>query len=86
MFSHLTFGHYSSGAHRQLEVERSVYAQLPALAGSGIITAEVLFHERFGEVIRVLRDVSRDADRRRESLTGTQRGVEPGAARSQQGG
>jgi hypothetical protein len=63
-------------AHRQLEGERSVYALLPALAGGGIITADQLegfFHVRFREVVRVLRDVSRDADRRRESLAGTQR-------------
>ncbi len=69
-------------AHRQLEVERSVYAQLPALVGGGVIAAdqvEAFFYGRFVEVVRVLRDVSRDADRRRESLAGAQRGAEPGA-------
>ena len=60
-------------AHRQLEVERSVYAQLPALVVGSVITTDqvgLFFYGRFMEVIRVLRDVSRDADRRRESLTG----------------
>jgi hypothetical protein len=57
-------------AHRQLEVEQSAYAHLPELV-VGVIAADrvgLLFHVRFVEVIRVLRDVSRDADRRRESL------------------
>jgi len=61
-------------ANRQLEVEQSVYLQLPGLLG-GVVPAQQcgpLFYERFVEVIRVLRDVARDADRRRESLTTTQ--------------
>ena len=60
-------------AHRRLEVEQTVYAQLPELAGGGVIGADQvrsLFYGRFVEVIRVLRDVSREANRRRESLGG----------------
>lgn len=58
-------------ANRQLEVERSVYLQLPSLFG-GATSAEQngpYFYQRFAGVVRVLRDVSRDADRRRESLS-----------------
>ncbi|WP_169978435.1 HNH endonuclease signature motif containing protein [Tautonia rosea] len=58
-------------ANRQLEVERSVYLQLPALFG-GVVSveeSESFFCTRFTEVVRVLRDVSREADRRRNSLT-----------------
>lgn len=61
-------------ANRQLEVERSVYEQLPALIGGSVIAtnqAGLFFYDRFVEVIRVLRHVSRDADRRRESFTDT---------------
>lgn len=61
-------------ANRQLEVERSVYTQLPVLTDGGIIPAdhvEVFFYGRFVEVVHVLRDVSRDADRRRKSLADT---------------
>jgi hypothetical protein len=60
-------------AHRQLEVERSVYAQLPALVNGGVIAADQIngfFYGRFVGVVHVLRDVSRDADRRRQSLGG----------------
>ena len=61
-------------AHRQLEDERVVYPQLPDLVGGGIFTTADqvgrFFHGRFVEVIRVLRDVSRDANKRRKSLIG----------------
>jgi hypothetical protein len=60
-------------ANRQLEVERSVYVQLPALLAAGVIRIEHVehfFYGRFVEVVRVLRNVSRDADRRRESVAG----------------
>jgi hypothetical protein len=58
-------------ANRQLEVERSVYAQLPAFVSRGLVSTdgvEFFFHSRFVGVVRVLSDVARDADRRRKSL------------------
>lgn len=69
-------------AHRQIDVERSVYLLLPALVRDGVITTDQVgnfFYVRFVEVVRVLRDVARDADRRRESLTGAKGGAEPRA-------
>jgi len=54
-----------------LDVQRSVYAQLPALVSGGAIPADgvgLFFYWRFVEVVHVLRDVARDADRRRNSL------------------
>ena len=60
-------------AHRQLEVERTVYAQLPAFVSGGIIATDgvgLFFYGRFVGVVHILRDVSRDADRRRELLAG----------------
>lgn len=59
-------------ANRQLEVEGSVYVQLPALCTASVIkpeNANSFFYTRFAEVVRVLRSVSREADARRESLT-----------------
>lgn len=58
-------------ANRQLNVERSVYSQLPALCQSVIPKDQVerFFRYRFHEVISILREVSRDADKRREILT-----------------
>jgi len=58
-------------SHRQLDVQRSVYAQLPALVSGGAIPTDrvgLFFYWRFVEVVHVLRDVARDADRRRDSL------------------
>lgn len=60
-------------AHRQLETERFVYAELPALLYGKVITADGIgpfFCGRFEGVVHVLRDVSREADRRREALAG----------------
>jgi hypothetical protein len=52
-------------ASRQLEVERPIYEALPRIGGHG------LFHARFAGVVRVLADVDRDADRRRNALVST---------------
>lgn len=58
-------------ANRQLETERTVYLQLPAMVGDMITEeqSEGIFYACFAGVIRVLRDVARAADRRRESVT-----------------
>lgn len=58
-------------AHRQLDVERTLYVYLPELVQAGAITSDQVadfFRIRFVEVVQVLREVARDADRRRESL------------------
>jgi hypothetical protein len=52
-------------AQRQLDLEQEVYKRLRYFAPD----LDGLFRYRFVEVIRVLRGISRDADRRREALT-----------------
>jgi hypothetical protein len=57
-------------AHRQLQAESSAYVALDTQL-KGVIPAKSVpnfFYGRFAEIIRVLRDISRDADKRRESL------------------
>lgn len=53
-------------ASRKLEVERTVYSSLPNFVKEN--QANAFFYGRFVEVIRVLRDIARDADERRELL------------------
>lgn len=64
-------------AHRQLETERVAYLSLPRLLQlPDVVGKETLFFRmRFTEVLGVLRDVARDADRRREAVDGTTEAV-----------
>jgi hypothetical protein len=58
---------------RQLHIERYVYAELPRTLDSesaNAETANLAFYSRFIGVIRVLRDVSREADRRLLGIVG----------------
>ena len=55
-------------ANRQLNVECTAYLYLKSLVGEAI-ERESYFNQRFVGVIRVLREISRDADARRESAT-----------------
>ena len=53
-------------ASRQLDVERTVYFSLPNFVQKD--QENLFFYTRFVEIIRVLRDIARDADHRRETL------------------
>ncbi len=54
-------------ARRQLELEHFAYLSLPSLAPGE--QSGPFFYSRFAGVVRVLRAVARDADRRREAVT-----------------
>ena len=59
--------------HRQLRTEGSVYMCFPDLIRGGVIDADStnqFFYGRFFGVVRVLREIAREAHRKREALAG----------------
>ena len=59
-------------SHRQLDVQRTVYLQLPYLLRHILQDRhDAFFRHPLTETLRILRDVAREADHRREQIVGT---------------